>query len=1081
MATPQANKGSTSKGAASSLNVTDDNGSGTNAAAGTDDSPHSSPLKRPASPEGGVAQGGKQPSPDLRDGQRKKPANLSVGDVAVSFGSVMPPMPGAILVMPGVAPQQPTGFSTTNGKAFPSLAVGPQALAQQKKVSQAGRRIRVSITFKVAPGWRGTKSRDFPGRHFDSGARDLLQSWANEFRRGMTVVQPVMEADTRTVRLPDSQAAKRRKPYMGVSLIHRADAFHWFRATQERLMDNFCRKEGTLDQEPVSFGIRAFFPNVYTCGHSIDSPPSPDIPKDVQDNIAGVPPEVRKHWPETMHMRLGEFIEVKWDENTEKKLLMEDKNTHRFRVYIKFNDISVPVNIMEGGRGSFIRAANLPPGVYTVNGAKLTVIKSQTGKKGKRKRSSSKSLPPTKARKAGTTDVGTSSQMRDNMMNSASHGQLTDSMQGGVAAPLHHANIAGPSHTHPVPQDYRGVMGGMSTAEGMVQARIKAEQHMLHHNYYMSHMQTSQQPQKRFQMPAMGGNPYLSQLGVTLYEVSLISKMRKLLAPIITTLPYCQWPEIVGDVALLRFLRSAHHDADVAAVLFREHIQARQRYGFDSARERVSRSLAHYPPMAQSSSSPWTHFSQDMLIHGELFRSQMCILPVADVTPSGDPVQLIFVHDLSEAICRPEFVEFLAELIVRRQIATDIMTMQQGRIVETVTVGGGSIDPGTMARLAGIILDLRAQFRAAVISNSGTPLFNAAGNGTPSGIPGMGIEDVNTKVESESGEPRRGTFMLHKFSPKEIAIEVDCSKVYKVGWSFNVLHNMEVDFEISLVLEAPAAAGHNRQVKSEAGKEAMTDELLGLVERPYIQKRRLCSDSGLVDFSDSSNIDHAYIVFRWSSPETTSQNIGWSNINQIANPSQSSTTSYQVRSETEGGALVGAVLGLGTRMESIRKLQMSKARGDVLQLFGGINARLQQRHIEDFEDAMHNLQLILKSFEEIVAGLRSCADDAAQLMATVQSDPAIEAEPAVLLRVAFAPPTLARPVPLEALVRYTRDLTREYAHEYWRKLDLVASVRYTNLSMLETLTNEWSTSSISSPFNTDLVDALTLTLASVVQ
>ena len=187
------------------------------------------------------------------------------------------------------------------------------------------------------------------------------------------------------------------------------------------------------------------------------------------------------------------------------------------------------------------------------------------------------------------------------------------------------------------------------------------------------------------------------------------------------------------------------------------------------------------------------------------------------------------------------------------------------------------------------------------------------------------------------------------------------------------------------------------------------------------------------------------------------------------------------RSETEGGALVGAVLGLGTRMESIRKLQMSKAREDVLQLFGGINARLQQRHIEDFEDAMHNLQLILKSFEEIVAGLRSCADDAAQLMATVQSDPAIEAEPAVLLRVAFAPPTLARPVPLEALVRYTRDLTREYAHEYWRKLDLVASVRYTNLSMLETLTNEWSTSSISSPFNTDLVDALTLTLASVVQ
>ena len=69
----------------------------------------------------------------------------------------------------------------------------------------------------------------------------------------------------------------------------------------------------------------------------------------------------------------------------------------------------------------------------------------------------------------------------------------------------------------------------------------------------MSHMQTSQQPQKRFQMPAMGGNPYLSQLGVTLYEVSLISKMCKLLAPIITTLLTANGPRLSATLLCCAF------------------------------------------------------------------------------------------------------------------------------------------------------------------------------------------------------------------------------------------------------------------------------------------------------------------------------------------------------------------------------------------------------------------------------------------------------------------------------------------------------------------------------------------------
>ena len=42
---------------------------------------------------------------------------------------------------------------------------------------------RVSITFDVGPGWKGTMSRDFPGRAYSSSEKKILQSWSKEFRQ----------------------------------------------------------------------------------------------------------------------------------------------------------------------------------------------------------------------------------------------------------------------------------------------------------------------------------------------------------------------------------------------------------------------------------------------------------------------------------------------------------------------------------------------------------------------------------------------------------------------------------------------------------------------------------------------------------------------------------------------------------------------------------------------------------------------------------------------------------------------------------------------------------------------------------
>ena len=156
-------------------------------------------------------------------------------------------------------------------------------------------------------------------------------------------------------------------------------------------------------------------------------------------------------------------------------------------------------------------------------------------------------------------------------MNSASHGQLL----------IQYGDNLGPSHT---PLDYRG--------HGQIY-RGHGGQYMLHHN--TCPMQTSSNT-KTLQIPAMGGN----QLGVTLYEVSLISKMRKLRA----NGHHCR--QIVGDIFFVYSTMTL-----TWRNIFREHIQARQLL---AARKRVSRSLSTTRQW-QDSSITWTHF-WDMLIHG---------------------------------------------------------------------------------------------------------------------------------------------------------------------------------------------------------------------------------------------------------------------------------------------------------------------------------------------------------------------------------------------------------------------------------------------------------------------------------
>jgi hypothetical protein len=130
---------------------------------------------------------------------------------------------------------------------------------------------RVSITFKICPGWKGTKSRDFPGRTFYQKERNILQSWAKEFRSGQTVY--LEQPDNRSVQSA-ATTGRTRKPYYGSYHITRSHAFHWFRDTQDRLTKKYLseklskEEQKELKQRRYMYKISNILPKVYTVDRS---------------------------------------------------------------------------------------------------------------------------------------------------------------------------------------------------------------------------------------------------------------------------------------------------------------------------------------------------------------------------------------------------------------------------------------------------------------------------------------------------------------------------------------------------------------------------------------------------------------------------------------------------------------------------------------------------------------------------------------------------------------------------------------------------------------------------------------------
>ena len=318
--------------------------------------------------------------------------------------------------VPGVENHE-SGDAT--GKSLPD--------SKQDGKSSKEKRFRVAIKFEIGEGWRGTKSRDFPGRHFLLEERNTLFEWAEEFRNGHylyslrkpskgdtdksaafsnaqgtgTVVTTQSDTtvaskkgggsnddennasldclpdyciqDVRVVPLPPGQSGfKRRKPFVGITEVHRQDAFLWFRETFQRLLSSVVANTNSISTCELGKGWRSF--------------QAPGSAKTASAAIMNFTPNTyQAHWGRKVEPDV--FIEIRWDKTQQPLLVDMVDGRVPFIMYLDFGTFYVRVNFpCENGDGAYFRASDVPPGEYIVNGAKFRVLPPKNKSKRKRKK-----------------------------------------------------------------------------------------------------------------------------------------------------------------------------------------------------------------------------------------------------------------------------------------------------------------------------------------------------------------------------------------------------------------------------------------------------------------------------------------------------------------------------------------------------------------------------------------------------------------------------------------------------------------------------------------------------------------------
>ena len=242
----------------------------------------------------------------------------------------------------------------------------------------------------------------------------------------------------------------------------------------------------------------------------------------------------------------------------------------------------------------------------------------------------------------------------------------------------------------------------------------------------------------QYQQHGTGGvrQPAGAEFGEKFMEHHLEQELRTLLGDKLTQEPVCHWPEVVGFVNLLRFVRASKHDVAAAVILFDQYLDMRERYQLNDMRiylstkklkstmtpqeleeeeqreqeeeeekkkgntkskknQKKSTSSSSSSSLKEKTSGKYECLLSDDEIcafkttdckHGEKYAKAWRCIDFDNYTPDGDPVHMAHVGELVEweSMKIQEMRDYYLEHYVRNEMKLDVLSRRQGRVVYLV-------------------------------------------------------------------------------------------------------------------------------------------------------------------------------------------------------------------------------------------------------------------------------------------------------------------------------------------------------------------------------------------------------------
>ena len=185
-------------------------------------------------------------------------------------------------------------------------------------------------------------------------------------------------------------------------------------------------------------------------------------------------------------------------------------------------------------------------------------------------------------------------------------------------------------------------------------------------------------------------------------EKVVVDLFRTLLDTLVTDEPQCHYPEITGDITLLRCLRGRCFDIQDCHKTFATHIAMRKLHGLNVIRQRIVAAVeeasssdaagagggaaAAAAAAAAAPTDPY-HFDMTDQVHGDIAQKYVYCIPNAGYTPQGHVI--IFTpaggHDtraLLSEMTADNYFEYLMEEFVRRQLQLEYLSQKHQRLIK---------------------------------------------------------------------------------------------------------------------------------------------------------------------------------------------------------------------------------------------------------------------------------------------------------------------------------------------------------------------------------------------------------------